>query len=118
MTAGKTYCIGVLCLALGLLVRLTAVLALLIALPLGVLAAVHRNTWIDVGATIFAVLVASSPVFFTGILLILAAIGLSQLPFDWRGASLILIAGWVLPAAVRAGGRFPFTSRAARSSRR
>src|SRR5215207_732523 len=46
-------------------------LALLIALPLGVLAAVHRNTWIDVGATIFAVLVASSPVFFTGILLIL-----------------------------------------------
>jgi peptide/nickel transport system permease protein len=47
------------------------VLALLIAVPLGVLAAVHRNTWIDVGATIFAVLVASSPVFFTGILLIL-----------------------------------------------
>ena len=46
-------------------------LALLIALPLGVLAAVHRNTWIDVGATMFAVLVASSPVFFTGILLIL-----------------------------------------------
>jgi peptide/nickel transport system permease protein len=46
-------------------------LALLVALPLGVLAAVHRNTWIDVGATIFAVLVASSPVFFTGILLIL-----------------------------------------------
>src|SRR5688500_1371544 len=44
-------------------------LALLIALPLGVLAAVHRNTWIDVGATMFAVLVASSPVFFTGILL-------------------------------------------------
>src|SRR3954469_8242006 len=46
-------------------------LALLIAMPLGVLAAVHRNTWIDVAATIFAVLVASSPVFFTGILLIL-----------------------------------------------
>src|SRR5215203_2530902 len=46
-------------------------LALVIALPLGILAAVHRNTWIDVGATMFAVLVASSPVFFTGILLIL-----------------------------------------------
>jgi peptide/nickel transport system permease protein len=46
-------------------------LALMIALPLGVLAAVHRNTWIDVGASIFAVLLASSPVFFTGILLIL-----------------------------------------------
>ena len=31
-------------------------LSLLIAIPLGVLAAVHRNTWIDVAATIFAVL--------------------------------------------------------------
>jgi peptide/nickel transport system permease protein len=46
-------------------------LALAIALPLGVLAAVHRNSWIDTAATMFAVLVASSPVFFTGILLIL-----------------------------------------------
>lgn len=46
-------------------------LSLLIAIPLGVLAAVHRNTWIDVVATVFAVLVASSPVFFTGILLLL-----------------------------------------------
>lgn len=46
-------------------------LSLLIAVPLGVLAAVHRNTWIDVSATVFAVLLASSPVFFTGILLLL-----------------------------------------------
>src|SRR5215470_6431508 len=46
-------------------------LSLLIAVPLGIIAAVRRNTWVDVGATIFAVLVASSPVFFTGILLIL-----------------------------------------------
>jgi peptide/nickel transport system permease protein len=40
-------------------------------LPLGVLAAVYRNSWVDVSATMFAVVVASSPVFFTGILLIL-----------------------------------------------
>jgi peptide/nickel transport system permease protein len=46
-------------------------LALVIALPLGILAAVHRNSWVDVAATIFAVVVASSPVFFTGILFIL-----------------------------------------------
>jgi peptide/nickel transport system permease protein len=46
-------------------------LALAIALPLGVLAAVYRNSWVDVSATMFAVVVASSPVFFTGILLIL-----------------------------------------------
>lgn len=53
------------------LAGLSFCLSLLIAVPLGVLAAVHRNTWIDVGATVFAVLVASSPVFFTGILLLL-----------------------------------------------
>lgn len=46
-------------------------LSLLIAVPLGIVAAVRRNTWIDVAATMFAVLVASSPVFFTGILFIL-----------------------------------------------
>ncbi|MCC7023725.1 MAG: ABC transporter permease [Thermomicrobiales bacterium] len=46
-------------------------LSLLIAVPLGIVAAVHRNTWVDVAATMFAVLVASSPVFFTGILLLL-----------------------------------------------
>jgi peptide/nickel transport system permease protein len=46
-------------------------LSLVIAVPLGIIAAVRRNTWVDVAATVFAVLVASSPVFFTGILLIL-----------------------------------------------
>lgn len=46
-------------------------LSLIIAVPLGVMAAVYRNTWIDVSATVFAVVVASSPVFFTGILLLL-----------------------------------------------
>ena len=46
-------------------------LALVIALPLGILAAVYRGSWVDVAATLFAVLVASSPIFFTGILLIL-----------------------------------------------
>jgi peptide/nickel transport system permease protein len=50
---------------------LSFVLSLLIAVPLGICAAVYRNTWIDILATVFAVLVASSPVFFTGILLIL-----------------------------------------------
>jgi peptide/nickel transport system permease protein len=53
------------------LASLSFLLSLQIAVPLGVLAAVYRNTWIDVGATMFAVLVASSPIFFTGILLIL-----------------------------------------------
>jgi peptide/nickel transport system permease protein len=46
-------------------------LSLIIAVPLGILAAVKRNTWIDVGATVFSLVGASSPVFFTGILFIL-----------------------------------------------
>jgi peptide/nickel transport system permease protein len=47
------------------------VLSLVIAIPLGILAAVKRNSWIDFAATFFALLGASSPVFFTGILFIL-----------------------------------------------
>lgn len=46
-------------------------LSLLIAIPLGILAAVKRDSWIDVAATAFSLLGASSPVFFTAILLIL-----------------------------------------------
>jgi peptide/nickel transport system permease protein len=46
-------------------------ISLLIAIPLGIVAALKRNTWIDLGATGFALLGASSPVFFTAILLIL-----------------------------------------------
>jgi ABC-type dipeptide/oligopeptide/nickel transport system permease component len=55
----------------GKLAGLSFLLSLVIAVPLGIVAAVRRNTWVDVAATMFAVLVASSPVFFTGILLIL-----------------------------------------------
>src|SRR5687767_14693382 len=43
-------------------------LSLLIAVPLGIIAAVKRHTWVDVSATVFALVGASSPVFFTGIL--------------------------------------------------
>jgi peptide/nickel transport system permease protein len=46
-------------------------LSLVIAIPLGIVSAVKRNTWVDVGATMFALVGASSPVFFTGILFIL-----------------------------------------------
>lgn len=53
------------------LVGYAFLLSVVISLPLGIVAAVKRNTWIDVTATLFALLVASSPVFFTGILLIL-----------------------------------------------
>ncbi len=46
-------------------------ISLLISIPLGILAAVKRNTWIDVATSIFSLLGASSPVFLTSILMIL-----------------------------------------------
>jgi peptide/nickel transport system permease protein len=46
-------------------------ISLAIAVPLGIISAVRRNSWLDVSATVFALVGASSPVFFTAILLIL-----------------------------------------------
>jgi peptide/nickel transport system permease protein len=93
-------------------------LSLLIAVPLGVLAAVYRNTWIDVVATIFAVLVASSPVFFTGILLLLLfSFKLGWLPALGAGES-----GWdevkhlLLPALTLGLSLAAITTRITRSS--
>lgn len=65
-------------------------ISLLIAVPLGILAAVKRHTWVDVGATTFALLGASSPVFFTGILLIL----LFAFRLDWLPALGAGDGGW------------------------
>jgi peptide/nickel transport system permease protein len=46
-------------------------LSLVIALPLGLVAAVKRNTWADTGAMFFAILGISLPNFWSGILLVL-----------------------------------------------
>jgi peptide/nickel transport system permease protein len=59
----------------------TLVLAVLVAVPLGVVAAVRRGTWIDRGLMGFSVLGFSVPVFVVGYLLIyLFAIQLGWLP--------------------------------------
>jgi peptide/nickel transport system permease protein len=47
------------------------IISLVIAVPLGVLSAVRRNTWVDFTATAFSLVGVSSPIFFTAILLIL-----------------------------------------------
>jgi peptide/nickel transport system permease protein len=60
--------------------------SVLISIPLGILAAVKRNSLVDVGATVFSLVGASSPVFFTSILLILLfAYQLNWLPALGRG---------------------------------
>jgi len=57
-------------------------ISLLIAIPLGIVAAVKRNGTVDFVASLFALLGASSPVFFTAILLIL----LFSYRLDWLPA--------------------------------
>jgi len=69
--------------------------ALAVALPLGLLAALHHGRWVDQVASAFAVLGVATPNFWLGPLLILAfAIRLDWLPVNERGT----LAHLVLPS--------------------
>lgn len=50
-------------------------IALVIAIPLGLLAARYRNTWLDVVIRVFAVVTYAAPVFFVGVLAIILFVG-------------------------------------------
>ncbi len=66
-------------------IGLSQVVALLIALPVGILAAVKPYSWFDQIANTFAFIGFSLPTFFTGILFILIfSIHLDWLPFVYR----------------------------------
>src|SRR5580765_4781601 len=96
-----------------LLTVLAISLSLLIALPLGVLSAVRRNSIFDHGATLAVFLGTSMPVFWTGIMLIL----LFAVQFRW-----LPVSGWeswgalVLPALTLASFSTPLLLRIVRSS--
>ncbi len=100
------------------LILFSAVLSILIALPLGILAAVYKNTWIDYLASLIALLGLSSPVYFSGIILILIfAYTLGWFPALGAGKGF-----WdqlhhlVLPASALALNMASLTSRMTRSS--
>ena len=82
------------------------VFALALAVPLGVLSAVHRGGWIDNAAKLFAMLGQAMPGFWVGLLLIvLVAVKLQWLPAYGRGTlgHLVLPAialGWYPVAAM------------------
>jgi peptide/nickel transport system permease protein len=57
--------------ATGLLALVTLLITLTLALPLGIIAAVRRNTWWDTGAMSFSMLGVSIPNFWLGPILIL-----------------------------------------------
>jgi peptide/nickel transport system permease protein len=66
------------------------VLSLAIALPLGIVSAVRRGSLIDLGSMLLALVGVSTPVFWSGIVLILIfSLQLSWLPFNGRGPPLL-----------------------------
>ncbi len=66
--------------------------ALLIAFPLGILAAVNKNRWVDRGSLLFSLLGLAMPNFWLGpLLMIVFSIGLGWLPVSGRGGPQHLI---------------------------
>jgi len=96
-----------------LLTVLAMGLSLLIAVPIGILSAVRRNSVFDHGATFVVFLGTSMPVFWTGIMLILLfAVQLRVLPVSgWESWAALL-----LPALTLATFSTPLLLRIVRSS--
>ncbi len=89
------------------------ILAYLIALPLGVLVALRRNTWLDYLSLVVAMGGVSIPSFWVGLMLIL----LFALKLDWLPASGVeSAAGYVLPVIVLAIPRLSFVTRYVRGA--
>jgi peptide/nickel transport system permease protein len=99
--------------ATGLLALVTLIITLSVALPLGVIAAVRRNTWWDTGAMSFSMLGVSIPNFWLGPLLILVfSLWLGWFPISGQGGFTAVI----LPALTLATGLIAVLSRMVRSS--
>jgi len=89
------------------------VVAIGLAIPLGVLAALYRGRWVDQAASIFAVLGVATPNFWMGPLLILLfAIHLDWLPVNERGG----LEHLVLPAITLGTALAALLSRMTRAS--
>jgi peptide/nickel transport system permease protein len=87
--------------------------AVLISLPAGIIAAVNRNRWPDYSATSFAILGEAMPNFWLGIMLILIfAVQLGWLPVSGRGGPEYLI----LPAVTLGTALAALLTRLMRSS--
>ena len=99
--------------ATGLLALVTLIITLTLALPLGIIAAVRRNTWWDTGAMSFSMLGVSIPNFWLGPVLILVfSLWLGWLPVSGRSG----LASVILPSLTLATGLVAVLSRMVRSS--
>ncbi len=95
--------------------------SLVLAIPLGVLAAVKRNSWADFGAMAFAIFGISLPNFWSGMMLVLIfAVGLKWLPSVGYAAPadgvLKMLRHLTLPAICLGWGLAGTTTRLTRSS--
>lgn len=89
------------------------VVALLIAIPLGINAAVHQNTWRDSGSMVIGLLGLSIPTFWLGLLMIiLFSLKLGWFPSIGDTTPLSI----VLPAITVGSGQAALTMRTTRSS--
>ena len=81
-----------------LLTGLAMGLSLLLAIPIGILSAIRRNSAFDHGATLVVFLGTSMPVFWTGIMLILLfAVQLRVLPVSgWESWAALVLPGFTL----------------------
>jgi oligopeptide transport system permease protein len=93
-------------------------LALLIGLPLGVIAALRQNTWIDYVALFLSTIGSAVPSFVLGIYLIIVfAVGLDLFPVAAQGeAAWRDPRAWVLPTIALAVGPAAYMARLTRSS--
>jgi peptide/nickel transport system permease protein len=99
--------------ATGLLAAMTLLLTLLLALPLGIIAAVRRDTVWDSGAMTFSMLGVSIPNFWLGPILILVfSLWLGWFPVSGRSG----FGSVILPALTLSTGLIAVLSRMVRSS--
>lgn len=101
------------------LILFSVLLAVAVAIPLGVYQAYRRDTRGDYAGSLFALIAVSSPVYFTAILGVLVfAVGLGVLPAFGRGGPDLLDQArhLLLPAVTLALGMIALTSRMTRSA--
>lgn len=96
------------------------VIAVVLAIPIGIIAAIKKNSVFDYFSMMIATLGISVPVFFTGIVMIyIFSVNLSLLPSSGYGGSLLTVEGWkhiILPALSLSSILIASTSRLTRSS--
>ena len=96
------------------LVVLSGIIAMAIAIPVGVVSAVRMNTWLDKLLSIITLIFVASPVFLTALVLMLVfALKLKWFPAIYQGGGLKEM---ILPAIALAMNMIALTSRITRTS--